>query len=569
MNIKAIIITPMLLAVCTFLYGQVLPPSIDCITNDTIFFTPVTNNCGPFLSYDVFTASDPNGPYSLLDNITDPSATFLEHPNSSSVTNYYYISPNFDCLGEISINSDTISNRPPEVGDIFSISIENNFSTISWNPSPSPEAVEYSLFLVTDMGLELLTVTSDFSYVDMVRDPDIQSFSYLIVASDVCGNRSIFSDPVPSIHLSLDVSGNNCDESIGFEWNTHINTVSQELWARDINGDAFFLEALAADDEDFFIQEFTLPDVTGFFIRAFLNSDQTLFADSNIRAINFIVNVPIEEILFTNLSTFNNNNIEAAWCWNNNADLNSARLQFSFSGISDAKDVGFPNPLQSNQAENIALIVGTPENYTLQVETTDACNVVFESAPINSILLEVNPLSESEVEVSWSPYSYPDADLENYQLFKEVNGVVALVYEGLATSQIISAAEVAGEQCYYTIAQARGFLNDGTEKPIQITSNLDCTSGFPIIRLPNAFNPYGVNSIFRPLIGNADAIESYRMQIFSRWGELLFNTTDTARGWNGRDGLRELPQGVYSYMVEVEVVGGEVINMRGSVLLIR
>jgi len=529
MKIKAIIIIPLLLAMYTFLIGQVLPPSLDCVTNDTIFFTPLTNSCGPFLSYDVYSATDPDGPYSLLESITNPNAILAEHPNSSSTINFYYITPIFDCPGEISINSDTISNRPPEVGDIFSISVENNFSNISWNPSPSAETTEYSLFLVTDMGVELLLVTPNLSYIDIDRDPSIQSYSYLIVASDACDNRSIFSDPVSSIHLNLIVSGDSCDESIGFEWNIHTNTVSQELWAIDINGNEFLFEALTANDDSIIIEGFTRTDITGFFIRAFLNTDQTLFADSNISNINFTANTPVDEILFTNLSTFNNNNIEVAWCWNDDADLNS---------------------------------VG-------QTTTIDACEVIFDSAPINSILLEVNPLSESEVEVTWSPYSYPDADLINYQLIKVVNGVEELVYEGLATSQSLSAAAVPGEQCYYTVAQARGFLGDGTEKAIQVISNLDCTSGFPIIRLPNAFNPYGVNSMFRPLIGNADAIESYQMQIFSRWGELLFNTTDTSSGWNGRDGLKEMPQGVYSYIVEVVVVGGEEIKMLGSVLLLR
>jgi gliding motility-associated-like protein len=570
MNIKATIIFPALLAMCTCLYGQVLPPIIDCITNDTIFFTPVSNNCGPFLSYDVFRSSDADGPYNLVGNITDPNALFLADPNSSSTINYYYITPNFDCPGEIVINSDTITNRPPEVNDISTISVINNELNIAWESSSSPEVVEYNLFLVTDAGLELLITTPDLSYVDTARDPSIASYSYLIVAIDVCGNRSIFSDQVSSIHLNITVSGDNCDGSVGFAWNRHVNTLSQELWAIDINGNEVLIEALAASDESFLIEEFTVPGINSLFIRAYLNSDRSLVVDSNIRNVSSIsVSIPIEEILFTNLSTFNDNLIEATWCWNNDADLSTVGLEYSFSNTTEIKGVNFAVPLQSNQSETIALLDGGTDTYTLQVQTIDVCDLVFDSAPINTILLEVNPISESEVEVSWSPYTYSDASLESYQLFRVVNGAEELVYEGSANKQILSSAEIAGEQCYYIIAQASGTLDDGTEKAVQVISNLDCTSGFPIIRMPNAFNPYGVNSIFRPLIGNADAIASYQMKIFSRWGELLFSTTDTARGWNGRDGLRELPQGVYSYIVEVEVVGGEEINMLGSVLLIR
>jgi len=59
------------------------------------------------------------------------------------------------------------------------------------------------------------------------------------------------------------------------------------------------------------------------------------------------------------------------------------------------------------------------------------------------------------------------------------------------------------------------------------------------------------------------------MSIFSRYGELLFRTTTFDEGWNGRSGFKAMPQGVYSYLLEVEVQSGEQITRQGNVLLLR
>ncbi|MDN5201348.1 PKD domain-containing protein [Fulvivirgaceae bacterium BMA10] len=65
------------------------------------------------------------------------------------------------------------------------------------------------------------------------------------------------------------------------------------------------------------------------------------------------------------------------------------------------------------------------------------------------------------------------------------------------------------------------------------------------IKLPNIFTPNGdnLNDVLRPLIQNGeevykpitidDEVKNYKMQIYSRWGELIFETTDVEDGWTG------------------------------------
>jgi gliding motility-associated-like protein len=62
------------------------------------------------------------------------------------------------------------------------------------------------------------------------------------------------------------------------------------------------------------------------------------------------------------------------------------------------------------------------------------------------------------------------------------------------------------------------------------------------ILIPNAFTPNldgstggsryssGRNDVFYPV---TEGVIAYKMQIYNRWGEILFDTDDTSRGWDG------------------------------------
>ena len=72
--------------------------------------------------------------------------------------------------------------------------------------------------------------------------------------------------------------------------------------------------------------------------------------------------------------------------------------------------------------------------------------------------------------------------------------------------------------------------------------------------LPNAFTPdgNGTNEIFKCYGLN---IEDFRMEIYTRWGELVFESNDIDYGWNGRkfnDSEKEISQmDVYAVVVYV------------------
>ena len=90
--------------------------------------------------------------------------------------------------------------------------------------------------------------------------------------------------------------------------------------------------------------------------------------------------------------------------------------------------------------------------------------------------------------------------------------------------------------------------------------------------MPNAFTPNtdATNDEFKG-IGFIDGISDFKMSIWGRWGEQVFETNDPLEGWNGRkDNVGdELPNGVYVYLVTYNDPRNKAQKLKGFATLIR
>lgn len=92
------------------------------------------------------------------------------------------------------------------------------------------------------------------------------------------------------------------------------------------------------------------------------------------------------------------------------------------------------------------------------------------------------------------------------------------------------------------------------------------------ITLPNAFTPNGdgLNDYFLPRELLARGLTTFQMDIYNRWGELLFSTDNTTgRGWDGRYNGQEQPQGVFIYVIRATFKDGQQFDRKGNVTLLR
>lgn len=106
--------------------------------------------------------------------------------------------------------------------------------------------------------------------------------------------------------------------------------------------------------------------------------------------------------------------------------------------------------------------------------------------------------------------------------------------------------------------------------PAETTAQIELDDNCGEIWFPSAFTPNndGINDVFGPL-GGKGAMQNYRLHIFNRWGQVVFETRDPYANWNGRlNGTKSVP-GVYSWLAEFNFAGKPATKRSGIVALIR
>jgi gliding motility-associated-like protein len=85
---------------------------------------------------------------------------------------------------------------------------------------------------------------------------------------------------------------------------------------------------------------------------------------------------------------------------------------------------------------------------------------------------------------------------------------------------------------------------------------------------PNAFSPNSdfFNDVFFPF---TSGVVDYKLEIFNRWGELIFVSTDVKTGWDGYYRGKVCTQDVYIYKAYLKLNNGKTYAMTGDVTLLQ
>jgi gliding motility-associated-like protein len=91
----------------------------------------------------------------------------------------------------------------------------------------------------------------------------------------------------------------------------------------------------------------------------------------------------------------------------------------------------------------------------------------------------------------------------------------------------------------------------------------------PTYYVPNAFSPNGdgLNDVFRAVPSGIVRTEYFR--IFNRYGNLVFDTREFLKGWDGSFQGKKQPLGAYVWMVKGVDRDGKTVEMKGTVMLVQ
>ena len=105
----------------------------------------------------------------------------------------------------------------------------------------------------------------------------------------------------------------------------------------------------------------------------------------------------------------------------------------------------------------------------------------------------------------------------------------------------------------------------------------DSTQGFvaflndPFLYAPNSFTPDGniVNDSWFPVFSSPEYVKRYNLDIYNRWGQLVFETTDFNQGWDGTFQGNPVQDGAYTWKINFRWYDQRAYELTGHINLIR
>jgi gliding motility-associated-like protein len=114
---------------------------------------------------------------------------------------------------------------------------------------------------------------------------------------------------------------------------------------------------------------------------------------------------------------------------------------------------------------------------------------------------------------------------------------------------------------------------------LQVTDQNDCVWKDSIVvtqkecirklYVPSSFTPNGDgrNDLFRPLFTRS--VKSFKFTVYNRWGQVVFQTSEPGKAWNGRVNGQLQQSAVYVWSCTYQFSGDEVKMEKGTVTIIR
>lgn len=527
----------------------------------------------------------PAGIFTLLDSVNASTAsqpmTYANQISICSDTIKFKVEvsddPAFGCKSVSNLAGEFFRDlQPPAQPVIDSVSLDvNGNAIIGWNLSPSPDADEYVVLQGTGTVDTARGINNTMLATSISGNSGSVPFS--VYAVDSCNNPSAPGIPHSTIYTTAIFL--LCDKSIQLNWNAYSywpNPAEYEILV-SVNGGA---ESIAGITTALVFNDTNL--VSGSFycyrVRARESGAGLRTSTSNKVCVTPIFPPPPAYSYIRSVSVIGSSIVQVR------AYVDAAAAAIAgYRLLRSTSPTGPFTVVASHTASSSTNIIfydqsAQPDLFTYfyRVNSIDSCNnVVLQSQISNTILLSGFAEPEYTNSLNWTPYASWPGSVDHYNLYIRINGVLSNVplytfYSGDPFSYLDTVIDDVfsnGEFCYVIEAI------EGSGNPYffldSARSNEVCLNQDPAIFIPNAFHPGGgLNEIFYPSNGFVDT-KTYSLDIFNRWGEVIFHTGDPRIGWDGSTNGKSAPEAVYIYKLKAEKADGTPIEKVGSVTLIR
>ncbi len=210
---------------------------------------------------------------------------------------------------------------------------------------------------------------------------------------------------------------------------------------------------------------------------------------------------------------------------------------------------GYQSYLWQDGSGSSTLNVDTTGTYSVSVKDQNGCVggdtvIITKIIPKSTDFLMTDTLicdgfpAKIQASTQYSDYSWSTGDQNNYIIVKK-GGSYSLTVTDQYGCTSTSSVSVTTKQCVFGIF------------------------------FPNAFSPNhdGHNDLFRPNV--LGELTKYQLEIFNRWGQKVFESSDFTKGWEGKLGGTIQVSGVYVWLCHYQFEGEPEKTQNGTVFLLR
>ncbi|NOY51329.1 MAG: hypothetical protein GXO88_12325 [Chlorobi bacterium] len=597
-----------------FYYVEIISQSGESSISDTIgtIYFQLDNNSPDFDKADLYwtkVADIPpegsNGWYQIYWDYPDGNWNFIDSSQNDSYSrdlvvcfdsiNFKIELENSFCNSTSNIRGDLFKDVGyPQTVDFDSVSIQDSKTVLGWAQSQSADVVGYILYRYeqsTWLAFDTVAGISTTFYTDTLFNPCEQNYEYAIAAIDSCGNRSegSFLQPQRPI-LFYDIGYNVCNKQDTLIWEQYENPDPELgnyiVWRSD-NGGAFVPIATVQPQpapnppvginagQMWFIDSDIVPGtVYRYFIQAAFGGksssscikemssysykvpDYIYFANADVLADNQIeLNIDVDTTVFSCLWEIFRSGIPGS----------SGSLVYSLS-----KEDLSSFPLNYFDAEADPLST----SYDYYAIVNDSCGFeTYTSNILSTMYLQGSKPDEQTNRLNWSPLEGWETEVEKYYIFRvsgtddgsaPIDSVDALTYN---YDDIIDAAQASDGKFTYWIEalQKPGGYYD--YEALSKSNRIDLFFESDIF-FPNAFKPSSAtNKEFKPVF-NFFSGSDYLLQVYNRWGQLIFLSEQADKGWDGLYKGKKQKSGVFIYRLSYKNVYGISVERKGSFMLV-
>ncbi|MFL5763765.1 MAG: gliding motility-associated C-terminal domain-containing protein [Bacteroidia bacterium] len=498
------------------------------------------------------------------------------------------IADNTGCTSVSSVDGDLFQNLivpATPVIDTLSVDDSNN-AILNWSQNTAPDVAAYIIFQNNGsiwIPIDTLYGITNTSYNYSGSNADLGSEQYCIAAFDTCGNISPQGPSKYSIYLTS--SPDICSRSVNLSWTAYpaigSGLAGYRIYRSTIgfSGPYTLIGTVGPTVLTYNSAGLAASTTYYFKVEAF-DASGSRTASSN--RISFYSAVPVPPLFsyLRKVSVLDPDRVDVT-C---HIDVAASTLQYkimrSYDTISaNYIQVGTVPSSASSPVFFSDLTAKTDKfSYYYKVINVDSCG--YDGLETNigrTILLTAISNSTDLVNnLTWNDYEDWLGNVTSYNIYRGVDGVmdptpianVPFTGTGINTYTDDISMILQGQGVFNYYVEAIEGMGNPYGFSDHSLSNIAEAYQDPMVFIPNAFKPSGLNNVFIPVTTYVD-LKEYEFDIFNRWGEKIFTSTDVDKGWDGTYKGNKAQFGVYVYVLRFKTSKGEYLEFKGTVTLLR